>query len=240
MSTPLVGLLARATVIISLLAVSVAVQPAILVSWPMLMDTEAQIYEDPYRELTQTQMQKLMTLARIQQSLNSGETTAEGEENLQQRAAAIAEDLRSEGLDANWILAQRAVVAGRRQQAAVATNSQLEGRQVELTGYFLQTTSLDTGESVTYLVPNRGVCMHLPAPTPNQIVRLVVEKMPEPIGPCIAAALRGRLSVEDAQHTIPSADGSTLMWSRWKMDVSEVTTTGNLPAQTPTVDSEHR
>ncbi|KAA1191975.1 DUF3299 domain-containing protein [Pseudohalioglobus sediminis] len=240
MSSPLVDLLARATVVTLLLAASSAVQPATPVSWQMLMDTEAQVYEDPYRDLTQPQMLKLMTLARIQQSLISGEMTAEEEENLQQRAAAIAEDLRSEGLDANWILAQRAVVAARRRHAALATNSELEGHQVEITGYLLNATSLDTGESVTYLVPSRGVCMHLPAPPPNQVVLLVIEKMPDPIGPCIAAALRGRLSVEEAQHTIPSADGSTPMWSRWKMDVSEVTTTGNLPAQTPTVDSEHR
>lgn len=240
MATPLVALLARATVFTSLLVVSVVVQPATPVSWPMLMDPEAQVYDDPYRDLTQPQMQKLMTLASIRQALLSGGATAGQEENLQQRATAIEEDFRSAGLDASWILAQREVVAERRQRAAVATNSQLEGRQVELVGYFLHTTSLDTGKKVTYLVPNRGVCMHLPAPTPNQVVRLVMDKMPDPIGPCIAAALRGRLSVEEAQQTIPSADGSTPMWSRWKMDVSEVTTTGTLPDQSSTAESKRR
>jgi hypothetical protein len=240
MSTPAPSRLTCTGVLLAVLALSVAAQPANPVSWPLLMDPEAQVYEDPYRDLTGPQMQKLMTLARIRQSLLSGGATAEEEESLKQKATAVEEALRSEGLDASWILAQREVVAARRQRAATATNSQLEGRQVELVGYFLNTTSLDTGETVVYLVPNRGVCMHLPAPTPNQVVRLVIEDMPDPVGPCISAALRGRLSVEEAQHTIPSADGSTLMWSRWKMDVSEATTTGTLPDQTSTVESKHR
>ena len=215
---------------LSLVAVSATAQSPLSVSWPMLMDPQAQVYEDPYRDLTQAQMKKLMTLASVQQQLASGELSTEDTEGHSRRAAAIEEEFRSQGLDAGWILSQREPVAARRQHAAVATNSQLEGKQVELIGHFLNTTSLETGETVTYLVPDRGVCMHLPAPPPNQVIYLRVEQLPDPVGPCIAAAVRGRLSVEELQHHVPSADGPVLVWSRWKMDATEITTSGSMPA----------
>lgn len=231
MSTPLLGLLLSALTVLSLSPESVAAQPAVSVVWPMLVDDEAQAYEDPYRDLSTSQMEKLMSLARVQQLLASSELSAEDTEVHQRRAVVIEEDLRAEGLDPGWILAQREAVAARRQHAAVATNSQFEGKQVELSGYFLHTTALDTGASVIYLVPDRGVCMHLPAPPPNQVIRLLVEKLPDPLGPCIAAAVRGRLSVEELRHPIPSADGPILVWSRWKMDAHEIRTSGSLPVQ---------
>ncbi len=236
MSTQLLGTLLRALAILSLSSELVVAQPAVSISWPMLVDAEAQAYEDPYRDLTPSQMAKLMSLARLQQQLASSALSPEDIEDHQRRAAVIEEDFRAEGLAAGWILAQREAVAARRHRAAVATNDQYAGREVELSGHFLHATSLDSGESVAYLIPDRGFCMHLPAPPPNQVIRLVVEKMPDPIGPCIAAAVRGRLSVEELQHTIPTADGATLIWSRWKLDAREVTTQGSLPAQSTIQD----
>ena len=229
---PISRLVVCVAAILSPLSVSVTAQPLLPVSWPMLMDSQAQVYEDPYRDLSQSQMKKLMALATVQHQLASGELSVSDMADHNRRAAEIEEEFASQGLDANWVLGQRDAVAARRQNAAVATNSQLEGKLVELSGHFLNTTSIDSGEQVIYLVPDRGVCMHLPAPLPNQVIRLRVAKLPDPVGPCIAAAVRGRLSVEEAQHHIPSADGSVLMWSRWNMDVSEITTRGSLPAYT--------
>lgn len=222
-------LLAHAAVFLALLPVCVVAQPALPVSWPTLVDADAQVYEDPYRNLTASQMEMLMALARVQQLLSSGEWSAAEVEEFQRRVEVIEEDLESDGLDAGWILAQREAVAARRQHAAVATNNQLDGKQVELSGYFIYASALDNGELVAYLTPDRGLCMHLPAPPPNQVIRLVLENMPDPVGPCIAAAVRGRLAVEETRHFISSTDGPAPMWSRWKMDVHEITTSGTLP-----------
>ena len=226
--------LVRSTAFLAMSSLPVFAQPALTISWSMLLDADAQVYEDPYRDLTSPQMNELMALARVQQLLTSGERSETEVEELQQKADAIERDFESEGLDASWILSQREIVAERRQHAAVATNNQLEGKQVELSGYFIHAVSLESGESVAYLLPDRGFCMHLPTPPPNQIVRLVVEKLPDPLGPCIAAAVRGRLTVEESQNTISSADGPAQVWSRWKMNDSEVTTSGALPVQRPT------
>ena len=234
MSIP--GLIVSAIALLPLLSLSVAAKPPRVVSWAELQDAGAQVYEDPYRDLTAAQMRKLMALASAQHSLQSDELIDAEIEELQHRVQRFDEELASEGLDAQWILSQREAVAARRQRAAVATNSQLEAIHVELYGHFLHSTSLDTGESVAYLIPDRGFCMHLPAPPPNQVIRVHVESLPDPVGPCIAAAVRGRLSVEEARHTLSSADGPTLLWSRWKMDVHEITTNGSLSSQAAAKD----
>lgn len=231
MPIPTSGLVAGATTLLFLLSASVAAQPPVSVSWAMLIDPQAQVYEDPYRDLTPSQMEKLMLLVKVQQLLSSVDLSSEEVEELKKRAEVIEQDFRSEGLDAVWILSQREEVAARRERAAVATNSHFEGKRVELSGYLLHAASLDTGEPVAYLLPDRGLCMHLPAPPPNQVIQLVVKSLPDPLGPCIAAAVRGRLSVEEEQHHISSADGPTTMWNLWKLDVSAVSTTGSLPAE---------
>lgn len=197
------------------------------VDWSMLPDPEAQVFEDPYRGLSHDQMASLMQLVRYRQQLAIEQEGHGGHELLLEKTKKEEAYLSEQGLDPNWILSQREIVASRRERAALATNQGLEGATVELTGYFLNATSLDTGERVAYLVPNRGVCMHLPAPAPNQVIQLHVAQDPEPSGPCIAALVRGRLFAAESRHTIPSADGTTVMWNRWSMKVADIRTTGS-------------
>jgi len=53
-----------------LLSHSVQAQLSMPVDWSMLADPEAQQFEDPYRDLTQSQFESLMALARLQIALN--------------------------------------------------------------------------------------------------------------------------------------------------------------------------
>ena len=210
-----------------LLSHSVQAQLSMPVDWSMLADPEAQQFEDPYRDLTQSQFESLMALARLQIAL-SGEL-AEGERtDSQERASELSQNLHGEGLDPEWILAQRELVAERRQRAALSTNPKLDGESVELTGYLLVASDMEDGETVAYLLPNRGVCMHLPPPVPNRLVRLDIDKFPDPLGPCIPAAVRGRLSANESTATVPVFDDTAHLWSSWRMDVSEAITSGTL------------
>ena len=196
--------------------------------WSMLPDPEAQRFEDPYRDLRQSQFESLMALARLQITL-SGET-AEGERAiLQERASEISKDLQAQGLDPEWILAQREAVAERRQRAALSTNPSLDGESIEITGYLLVAPDMEDGAMVAYLLPDRGVCMHLPPPVPNQLIRLDIDDLPEPLGPCINAAVRGRLSADENTATVPVFDDTAHLWSSWRLDVSEAITAGTLP-----------
>ena len=68
--------------------------------------------------------------------------------------------------------------------------------------------------------------MHLPPPTPNQLVRLDIEQLPEVLGSCIAAAVRGRLSAKETTASVPVFEDTIAFWSRWRLEVSEVITSG--------------
>jgi hypothetical protein len=70
--------------------------------------------------------------------------------------------------------------------------------------------------------------MHLPPPVPNRLVRLDIDKFPDPLGPCIPAAVRGRLSANESTATVPVFDDTAHLWSSWRMDVSEAITSGTL------------
>jgi hypothetical protein len=203
---------------------SVQAQATMHVDWSMLADPEAQQFEDPYRDLSHQQFESLMGLAQLQAAL-SGELGEGEREGLEDRAAILSRELRAQGLDPEWILAQREAVAERRRRAALANNPGLEGVSVDIAGYLLVAADMEEGAPVAYLLPNRGVCMHLPPPVPNQLVRLDIQKLPEPLGPCIAAAVRGRLASNESTATVPVFDDVVPLWSSWRMDVREVTTT---------------
>jgi hypothetical protein len=120
-------------------------------------------------------------------------------------------------------------VAERRQRAALSTNPSLDGESIEITGYLLVAPDMEDGAMVAYLLPDRGVCMHLPPPVPNQLIRLDIDDLPEPLGPCINAAVRGRLSADENTATVPVFDDTAHLWSSWRLDVSEAITAGTLP-----------
>ena len=209
-------------------AFSLTAQSATPLDWSMLVDEEAQYYEDPYRELSHQQMLDLMKLVRAKQSLQSDDIAPDAYKKVQAEIAVILGEFESEGLDADWILSQREVVAERRKRAALATAGELDGMEVELSGYILASGINDEGAQLAYLLPDRGLCMHLPQPTPNQVILLDLPRLPEPIGPCIASHVRGYLYVKESQHTVDLADGETGLWSRWELRVSAVSTTNAL------------
>ena len=197
------------------------------VDWSMLADPDARQFEDPYRDLSQSQFESLMDLARLQNAL--GGELAEGERAvMSERALELSQNLQAQGLDPEWILAQRELVAERRKRAALSTNPKFDGESVELTGYLLVAPDMEDGETVAYLLPDRGVCMHLPPPVPNQLIRLDIDKLPEPLGPCINAAVRGRLTANETEAMVPVFDDTAHLWSSWRLDVREAITAGTL------------
>ena len=214
------------TLIVSLLLSQCALAQLVKsVDWTMLADPEAKHFEDPYRELSSDQFRALMALAQLKADLANA-SKKEVRAELNERISALSRGLEAQGLDPDWILAQRETVAERRRHAALATNAELEGEDVELSGYLLVASEVDGGARVAYLLPDRGVCMHLPPAAPNQLVRLAIEHLPEPLAPCIGASVRGRLATRETRTKVPVFDKVVMFWSRWQLDVSEAITAG--------------
>ena len=206
---------------------SAQAQPPRSVDWSKLPDPATQQFEDPYRDLSRPQFESLMSLAQLQIIL-SGEKDESERADLETHAREISKDLQAQGLDPQWILAQRDVVAERRQRAATSTNPDVDGEFVEIAGYLLVAKDVEDGVTVAFLLPGRGVCMHLPPPVPNQLIRLDIDEFPEPLAPCISASVRGRLLADENDATVPIFEDTAFLWSSWRLEVAEASTAGAL------------
>jgi hypothetical protein len=192
------------------------------VDWSQLPDESAQEFEDPYRDLAPQQMSDLMSLVRLREQLGDEGLTIDERGQLEARAAEFEAALAADGIDAEWLLSQRWVVADRRREAAVATNAALDGQSVEIAGFLIPAPPADSGEQIAYLLPDRGVCNHLPPPPPNQLVRLLMEELLKAGGSCVPAVVRGTLRAEETRHEVIVIDHSLPMWSAWTIETEDV------------------
>ena len=192
------------------------------IEWSQLPDPSAQNFDDPYRDLAPEQMSDLMLLVRLRNELGVEELATEERGQLEARKSELEAALRADGIDIEWLLAQRWVVAERRRLAAVATNDALDGQAVEIAGFLILAPPTEKGEQTAYLLPDRGVCNHLPPPPPNQLVRLQMKDIPEIIGPCVPAVARGTLRTEETQHEVVVIEHSVEMWSAWTLQADAV------------------
>ena len=192
------------------------------VEWSQLPDETAQEYEDPYRNLAPQQMSDLMSLVRLREQLGVEGLTIDERGQLEARAAEFEAELAANGIDVEWLLLQRWVVADRRREAAVATNAALDGQSVEIAGFLIPAPPADSGEQTAYLLPDRGVCNHLPPPPPNQLVRVLMKELPKAGGSCVPAVVRGTLRAEETRHEVTVIDHSLQMWSAWIIETNDV------------------
>jgi hypothetical protein len=219
-------------------ALAIAAAPGIAgettpIEWSQLPDESAQEFEDPYRDLAPEQMSNLMSLVRLREELATDTLTTEERGQLEAQAAKLETALQAGGIDVEWLLSQRWVVADRRRLAAVATNAALDGQSVEIAGFLILAPPTDSGEASAYLLPDRGVCNHLPPPPPNQLVRLLMKNAPETGGSCVPAAVRGTLRAEETRYEVIVIDHSLPMWSAWTLEADDVRAVGPYESDSP-------
>jgi hypothetical protein len=130
------------------------------------------------------------------------------------------------GIDVDWILSQRWVVAERRERAATAGNTALDGAKLTLAGYAIPAPPAEDGTPVAYLVPERGMCSHMPPPSPNQMVRVRLNGDWTPQYTHEPVQLTGTLSIAPSSHRIRVVDGKMAMRATYRMDAVSAKTLG--------------
>jgi hypothetical protein len=190
--------------------------------WSQLIDQSAQDYDDPYRELSPEQLISLVTVGRLRQQVEKGE--AIDEERLSREAASLAAD----GIDVDGLIAQRWIVAERRERAATSGNKAVDGREVVLSGFVIPAPVDDDGTATAYLVAERGMCSHMPPPSPNQMVRLRLPDNWRPRAIYEPVRVSGLLSIEPTARTVRVVDGPVPSRATFTLDVSSVETLGSL------------
>ena len=192
------------------------------VDWSQLPDPSVQQYEDPYRDLAPQQMSDLMALVRLREQLEHEGPDAGERMQQEARTAELEAALRAADIDVEWLLSQRWAVADRRRLAAVTANGELDNQSVEIAGFLVLAPPSATGEASAYLLPDRGVCNHLPPPPPNRLVRLLMKSMPKIAGSCVPVTVRGTLRAEETRHEVVLIDHSVPMWSAWSLTTDDV------------------
>ncbi|SFB77014.1 DUF3299 domain-containing protein [Tropicimonas isoalkanivorans] len=198
------------------------------ITWPDLIDPTAQLYEDPFRDLSFEQLEKLRVVAKAEQTLEDGVSATETRDEIEARLNDAKASLAEQGIDAPNLLSQRWVVAERRKKAAEAGNAALDGELVVLAGYAIPAPPADDGTPVAYLVPERGMCSHTPPPKPNQMVRVLLKGDWRPATMHEPVQVRGRLSLSDTTHDIQVVDGLVPMRAAYEMEATGTLTKQDL------------
>ena len=216
--------------ILTLLTLSLAIGTAAptlaesKIDWIDLIDEDAQTYEDPYRDLTPEQFYTFQTFVMTQRELEAPSLTAEKRKELEADLKDAEAALTADGIDIDWLIAQRWEVAERRQLAASAGNPAVDGQTVTLGGFAIPGPPDEDGTAVVYLVPQRGMCSHMPPPNANQMLRVRVtgdwrpRMMHEPV------KITGRISIDPSEQTFRIVDGPVLMRATYEMQAEEVVT----------------
>lgn len=133
--------------------------------WDDLINPTAQSYEDPYRDLTYDQIDAVAKIARLNAQIESGTLSDEVRDQAAARVEELKAKLAEQGIDAMWLIAQRWEVAKRREYAATSGNPEVDGKEVTLGGFAIPAPPDVDGTPTAYLVPERGMCSHMPPPT---------------------------------------------------------------------------
>ena len=194
------------------------------IDWIDLIDEDAQTYQDPYRDLTPDQFYTFQTFVMTQRDLelDAPNLTAEQRSELEATLKDAEASLTADGIDIDWLIAQRGVVAERRKLAASAGNPAVDGQIVTLGGFAIPGPPDEDGTTVVYLVPERGMCSHTPPPNANQMLRVRVtgdwrpRMMHEPV------RFTGPITIDPSEQTFRIVDGPVLMRATYEMQAEEV------------------
>jgi len=191
-----------------------------IISWADLKDPERQ-FHDPYAELDSSQLRDLGIVLQLRMRLKQPDLGAEDRSRLKMRLARDEAQLALAGLDVDWLLSQRKTIALRRARASLSGNPALNGEKVTISGYVIPVSSKN-GTLSGYLVPEQGMCSHIPPPDPNQMIRLHLGAW-DPDYIYQPVQVTGRLTIEPTRQEITLLDGPVDMIAAFQMTVTDAT-----------------
>jgi len=209
-------------IVLTLLALLSPARAAAPVTWDELKDPAAGTFEDPFAALSVHQLRSLGTVLRLRQRLQEHDVAAEARPRMEQRLRAEEAKLATAGVQTDWLLSQRQEIGKKRAAAALAGNPALAGREVAITGYVIPVAGPDGSLAGGYLVPGAGMCSHMPAPDPNQMIRYTLSTNWEAGYVYEPVLLTGTLALKTTKQEISLLDGQVDMLAAFEMEVTEV------------------
>ncbi len=163
-------------------------------------------------------LNELKLLVQSDKKLAGTDLDEETRTRLEARHAAAQDKLEANGHDVDVLLEQRWDVAKKRQTARMAQNPIFDGVEVSISGYTIPAPRAADGSGFGYLVPQVGMCSHLPPPPPNQLVRVRLRADQQVGSLYTPVPVSGLLRVEPGDETIFILDGEARMLSGWALE----------------------
>jgi hypothetical protein len=147
------------------------IQP-VQIKWETLAPPEGNQYRDPFAKLTRKQLDRIGFFVRIQKLIAAEKISADSDSAVE--AEKIAKQLKQQGVDIPWLMAQREqVTALREKQELALTKSiakRLDDKRIKLAGFVVPLKFTNGRVTEFYLAPSIATCSHSSAPPANQVV----------------------------------------------------------------------
>ncbi len=205
-------------------ALPVMATPGTALDWSDLPDPSAQVFEDPYRELSAEQFDDVLYVVRLRGRLQRDFGGNEERQKWQELLTETEDALVADGIDVDWLLDQREVVTERRRKAGTNGNPQFDGQTITLAGFAIPAPSDPDGRPVAYLVPERGMCSHMPPPPPNQMIRVRLNGDWTPSYFHEPVRLTGTLTIDPSVQNMMVVDGLMPMNATFQLETERVET----------------
>ncbi|WP_299946774.1 DUF3299 domain-containing protein [uncultured Ruegeria sp.] len=192
--------------------------------WVDLPDPSVQVFEDPYRDLSPEQFDDVLFVVRMRGRLQQEAGSAEERQKWQELLTETEDALAADGIDVDWLLDQREAVKERRRMAGTKGNPQFDGQTITLAGFAVPAPSDPDGQPVAYLVPERGMCSHMPPPPPNQMIRVRLNGDWTPSYFHEPVRLTGTLTIDPSVQNMMVVDGLMPMNATFQLETERVET----------------
>ncbi|KPA23143.1 hypothetical protein shim_14380 [Shimia sp. SK013] len=174
-------------------------------------------YENPFAALSSAQMNRLAHLLQLETLADTGTDATAAED-----AASLREELIADGLDVEFLFAERLRIMELRTREATDPNAEIVGRNIRIPGYLLPLDIKD-GRAVEFLlVPTVGACIHTPPPPANQIVHVSYPQGFEASGLYAPIWISGQIKSDPQEKSLWMVDGNASVNITYTMDAAVV------------------
>ncbi len=157
-------------------------------------------------------------------TLNENERVSEEFKAGVEDAEHYINDMRQQGIDPEKLVREykiwQAQVEERNKQVVKA----LDGTEIKMAGYLLPLEYTEKGETEFLLVPYIGACIHTPAPPPNQIVFVELNKPYKPAELYAPVWITGTMRTKVSVKALSYVDGSADIPTGYSLEASLIET----------------
>ncbi|MGJ8581007.1 MAG: DUF3299 domain-containing protein [Psychromonas sp.] len=174
-------------------------------------------YQDPFADLTDDQLYNLSIYGRISEMKRLYPDYELTEDMLQEADNAKAQ-LIKEGVDIDYMFAQRDIIIEKRKKAGLVTNDLLADREIEMSGYMLALEFDEGTVSEFLLVPTIGACSHKPVPPANQLIFVKTDTPVTAGSPYMPIKITGTLRITPEVKDLYLVDGNKKITMSYSLD----------------------